>query len=36
MKSPVAKAVRTPRFKLQVVRDKTKYKRKSRHKEIYI
>lgn len=27
-KNPIAKAVRTPAFKMQVVKDKTKYDRK--------
>jgi len=27
-RNPVLKSVRTPRFKMQVVRDKTKYNRK--------
>ena len=31
-KNPIAKAVRTPAFKMQVVQDKTKYTRKEKFK----
>lgn len=32
-RNPVAKAVRTPTFKMQVVEDKTQYKRKDKFKK---
>ncbi|GAB5389501.1 MAG: hypothetical protein Alpg2KO_24690 [Alphaproteobacteria bacterium] len=32
-RSPVAKALRSPNLKQQVVRDKTRYTRKSKHKK---
>lgn len=35
-KNPIAKAVRTPAFKMQVVEDKTKYKRKDKFKTSYV
>lgn len=31
-RNPIAKALRTPTFKMQVVRDRTKYTRKEKHK----
>ena len=33
IKNPVAKALRTPRYKQQVIRDKTKHTRKQKHKD---
>ena len=32
IRNPIAKALRTPRFKPQVLRDKSKYSRKLKHK----
>jgi hypothetical protein len=32
-RNPIAKAVRTPAFKMQVVQDKTQYKRKDKFKK---
>ena len=34
-RNPIAKAVRTPAFKLQVVKDKTQYSRKEKFKKSY-
>ena len=32
IRNPVAKALRTPKFKPQVIKDKSKYNRKVKHK----
>lgn len=34
-RNPIAKAVRTPAFKMQVVRDKTKYQRNEKFKKSF-
>ena len=33
IRNPVAKALRTPKFKPQVIKDKSKYSRKVKHKK---